>query len=81
MEKWLGYSRFRKIRNVIIHGDATPTNFLFTGNADVAAIDLERMKVFRHGVRYWNGLRGIEICFSLQDWKPRRIGDVYQVFY
>ncbi len=51
MERWLSHSRFRKIRNVIIHGDATPTNFLFTGNADVAAIDLERMKVFRHGVR------------------------------
>ena len=45
VEKWLGRSRFRKVENVIIHGDATPTNFLFTDRGDVAAIDLERMKL------------------------------------
>ena len=45
MEIWLSRSRFRKIRNVIIHGDATPTNFIFTEHGDVAAIDLERMKI------------------------------------
>jgi aminoglycoside phosphotransferase (APT) family kinase protein len=31
-------------RQVWLHGDATPANFLFGHGMDVAAIDLERMK-------------------------------------
>ena len=31
-------------RQVWLHGDATPANFLFGHGLDVAAIDLERMK-------------------------------------
>ena len=31
-------------RQVWLHGDATPANFLFGHDLDVAAIDLERMK-------------------------------------
>ena len=31
-------------RQVLLHGDATPANFLFGNGMDVAAIDLERMK-------------------------------------
>jgi len=57
IERLLSHSRFRQIRNVIIHGGDTPTNFLFTGNGDMAAIDVERMKFLRHGVRHWNGPR------------------------
>ncbi len=44
MEKWLNRSLIQNARNVILHGDATPTNFLFTENDGVVAIDLERMK-------------------------------------
>ena len=31
-------------QQVWLHGDATPANFLFGDDLDVAAIDLERMK-------------------------------------
>jgi aminoglycoside phosphotransferase len=31
-------------QQVLLHGDATPANFLFGHGMDVAAIDLERMK-------------------------------------
>jgi len=31
-------------KQVWLHGDATPANFLFGHGMDVAAIDLERMK-------------------------------------
>jgi len=31
-------------RNVLVHGDATPSNFLFGSGPDVMMIDLERMK-------------------------------------
>ena len=44
MEKWLRRSLLQKAKGVIVHGDATPTNFIFTRKGDVVAIDLERMK-------------------------------------
>jgi hypothetical protein len=41
---WAGRSdRFEGDSEVIVHGDATPTNFLF-GDHEVTGIDLERMK-------------------------------------
>ena len=42
-DRWLGRSRMR-VGETIVHGDATPTNFLFGEGEDVVAIDLERMK-------------------------------------
>jgi aminoglycoside phosphotransferase (APT) family kinase protein len=44
MDKWLGRYLMQAVRSVILHGDATPTNFIFTDKGDVVAIDLERMK-------------------------------------
>lgn len=44
MEKWLDRTLIQNAKDVILHGDATPTNFLFTKNGGVVAIDLERMK-------------------------------------
>lgn len=44
MERWCCTGLFDTVRNVILHGDATPTNFLFTDKGDVVAIDLERSK-------------------------------------
>jgi aminoglycoside phosphotransferase (APT) family kinase protein len=44
LDRWLNRSRFQGLRSSIVHGDATPTNFLFTSHGDVVAIDLERMK-------------------------------------
>ncbi len=43
-DKWLKRQMLHKQKDVIVHGDATPTNFLFTPGGDVVAIDLERMK-------------------------------------
>lgn len=42
-DRWLGRSRMQA-EAVTVHGDATPTNFLFPTSDDVVAIDLERMK-------------------------------------
>ncbi len=42
-DRWLGRSRLR-VGEAIVHGDATPTNFLFGEGWEVVAIDLERMK-------------------------------------
>jgi aminoglycoside phosphotransferase (APT) family kinase protein len=42
-DRWLEQSRMRA-QAVTVHGDATPTNFLFPTPEDVVAIDLERMK-------------------------------------
>ena len=42
-DRWLGRARMRA-GEAIVHGDATPTNFLFGEGGDVVAIDLERMK-------------------------------------
>ncbi|MDA8085368.1 MAG: aminoglycoside phosphotransferase family protein [Nitrospiraceae bacterium] len=44
VEKWLKRPFLARARSSIVHGDATPTNFLFTESGDVVAIDLERMK-------------------------------------
>lgn len=43
MYKWFN-NGLLNIGSVIAHGDATPTNFIFTDNGDVVAIDLERIK-------------------------------------
>lgn len=42
-DRWLGRSRMRA-GEAIVHGDATPTNFLFGEGGEVVAIDLERMR-------------------------------------
>lgn len=44
MDKWLNSGLLNIARSVIIHGDVTPTNFIFTDNGDVVAIDLERIR-------------------------------------
>lgn len=44
MDKWLDRPLLQKAKEAIVHGDATPTNFIFTENGGVVAIDLERMK-------------------------------------
>jgi thiamine kinase-like enzyme len=41
---WRERPRMWQDRQVWLHGDATPANFLFGDGLDVAAIDLERMK-------------------------------------
>jgi aminoglycoside phosphotransferase (APT) family kinase protein len=41
---WRDRPRMWQDRQVWLHGDATPANFLFGEGMDVAAIDLERMK-------------------------------------
>ena len=41
---WRDRPRMWQDRQVWLHGDATPANFLFGPGMDVAAIDLERMK-------------------------------------
>lgn len=43
-DTWLENHAMRSIRAGIVHGDPTPTNFLFTREGDIVAIDLERMK-------------------------------------
>lgn len=44
MDKWFNIPSFQNAQGVLVHGDATCTNFLFTETGDVVAIDLERMK-------------------------------------
>lgn len=44
MDKWMNRRSLQKAKNVMVHGDATPTNFIFTEEGEVVAIDLERMK-------------------------------------
>lgn len=44
IDKWAGKGFLHRARQTLVHGDATPTNFIFTGRGDVVAIDLERMK-------------------------------------
>jgi thiamine kinase-like enzyme len=44
MDQWLAKTLLQKTKNRIVHGDSTPTNFIFTERGDVVAIDLERMK-------------------------------------
>src|SRR5262245_33308309 len=43
-DRWRERPRMWQDRQVWLHGDATPANFLFGDDMDVAAIDLERMK-------------------------------------
>ncbi len=43
-ERWRDRPQMWQDRQVWLHGDATPANFLFGQGLDVAAIDLERMK-------------------------------------
>jgi len=43
MDRWFRCARMQA-EAVTVHGDATPTNFLFPNGNDVVAIDLERMK-------------------------------------
>ncbi len=43
-DSWRERPRMWQDRQVWLHGDATPANFLFGHDMDVAAIDLERMK-------------------------------------
>jgi len=51
-ERWAWEGRFAKFpdQEVLVHGDATPTNFLFP-NGRVVALDLERLRV---GDRLWD---------------------------
>ena len=43
-DRWREQPRMWEDQQVIVHGDATPTNFLFGDELAVTAIDLERMK-------------------------------------
>jgi hypothetical protein len=43
-DRWREQPRMWEDRQVLVHGDATPSNFLFGDNLAVMAIDLERMK-------------------------------------
>ncbi len=43
-DRWRERPKMWQDRSVLLHGDATPANFLFGHGLDVAAIDLERMK-------------------------------------
>ncbi len=45
MNKWLSLPFMQEAKEVIVHGDATPTNFIFTHDNEVVAIDLERMRM------------------------------------
>ena len=42
-DQWAGEGALDGVDAVLIHGDATPTNFLFRADHDLAAIDLERL--------------------------------------
>jgi len=44
MDRWLNSDCLRRAETVVVHGDATPTNFIFTEDGGITAIDLERMK-------------------------------------
>lgn len=44
MDRWMKQDLIQRAKNVTVHGDATPTNFIFTRDGGVAAIDLERMR-------------------------------------
>jgi aminoglycoside phosphotransferase len=43
-DRWREQPRMWEDQQVLVHGDATPSNFLFGDNVNVTAIDLERMK-------------------------------------
>lgn len=44
MERWLSCMELEREKSVLVHGDATPTNFIFPGGGNIVAIDLERMQ-------------------------------------
>ncbi|MFO0753074.1 MAG: aminoglycoside phosphotransferase family protein [Thermodesulfovibrionales bacterium] len=44
MNIWLSREIMQETKRVTVHGDATPTNFLFREEGDVVAIDFERMR-------------------------------------
>jgi len=44
-EQWRGKKFMQEDNQVLVHGDATPTNILFGDGLSVTAIDLERMKM------------------------------------
>ncbi len=43
-DQWRNQPRMWEDRQVIVHGDATPDNFMFGGGMSVVALDLERTK-------------------------------------
>lgn len=43
-DQWLKKTLVQKGKEVTVHGDATPTNFIFAERQQVVAIDLERMR-------------------------------------
>jgi aminoglycoside phosphotransferase (APT) family kinase protein len=43
-DTWINHDVMKAPRKGIVHGDPTPTNFIFTHEGDIVAIDLERMK-------------------------------------
>jgi len=66
---WLGRDFMRRDREVLLHGDATPTNFIFPVRSGVVAIDLERM---RPGDRMYDvGM----VCGELKHAFMWRLGD------
>ncbi len=44
VDRWVHKGILNGARDVIIHGDATPTNFIFTPDGTVSAIDMERSR-------------------------------------
>jgi aminoglycoside phosphotransferase (APT) family kinase protein len=68
-EAWRDRPRMWQDRQVWLHGDATPANFLFGEGLDVAAIDLERM---RRGDRMFDVGR---VAGELQHAFMRSVGD------
>jgi aminoglycoside phosphotransferase (APT) family kinase protein len=68
---WLRQGFMRRDREVLLHGDATPTNFIFPASSGVVAIDLERM---RPGDRMYDvGM----VCGELKHAFMWRLGDRY----
>ena len=44
IDHWLRLLAGRKALQVLVHGDATPTNFIFPSERELVALDLERVK-------------------------------------
>ena len=45
LNEWLKVDEMHAVRSVLVHGDATPTNFIFHHEDGITAIDLERMRM------------------------------------
>jgi hypothetical protein len=43
-DRWAGAPTLEQAQEALVHGDATPTHFLFDGGGNVTAIDLERLQ-------------------------------------